>query len=64
PMRIFGARERLPRGSGRLKFHPITIVVGDPIDFTPEELAAKGRDGYQVISDRIMAEIAALKLPN
>jgi 1-acyl-sn-glycerol-3-phosphate acyltransferase len=64
PMRIFGARECLPRGSGRLKFHPITIVVGDPIDFTPEELAAKGRDGYQVISDRIMAEIAALRLPN
>ena len=64
PMRIFGARECLPRGSGRLKFHPITIVVGDPIDFTTEELAVKGRDGYQVISDRIMAEIAALRLPN
>ena len=64
PVRIFGAREALPRGSGRLKFHPITIVVGDPIEFTAEELAAKGRDGYQAISDRIMDEIAAIKHPS
>ena len=64
PVRIFGAREALPRGSGRLKFHPITIVVGDPVKFTDEELAAKGRDGYQAISDRIMDEIAAIKHPS
>jgi len=60
PIRIVGAREALPRGSGRLKFHPVTIHVGDPIEFTPEELAVKDRDGYQAISDRIMEEIAKL----
>lgn len=63
PMRLFGARECLPRGSARLRLHPITIVVGDPIKFTSEELAVKGRDGYQVISDRIMAEISKIDLP-
>jgi len=63
PVRIFGAREALPRGSGRLKVHPITIVVGDIMEFSPEELSVKGRDGYQKISDKIMEEIAALKLP-
>ena len=64
PVRIFGAYEALPRGSGRLKFHPVTIVVGDPITLTPEELKAKGRDAYQAISDRIMGEIAKIKHPS
>lgn len=64
PIRIFGARDCLPRGSGRLRFKRITLVVGDPIKFTPEELSAKGRDGYQHIADRIMSEIAQLRLPS
>ena len=29
PMRIFGAREALPRGGGRLRLVPITIVIGE-----------------------------------
>jgi len=62
PVRIFGARDALPRGSSKLRFSPITMVVGDPITFTPEELKAKGRDGYQKISDRIMEEISKLTL--
>src|SRR4030095_6826453 len=33
PMRIFGAREALPRGGGRLRLVPITIVVGGPMLF-------------------------------
>lgn len=64
PVRIFGAYEALPRGSGRLRFHPVTIVVGDPITLTPEEMKAKGREAYQAISDRIMAEIAKIKHPS
>ncbi len=64
PIRIFGAFEALPRGSGRLRFHPITIVVGDPITLTPEEKKAKGREGYQAISDRIMDAIAKIKHPS
>lgn len=64
PVRIFGAREALPRGSGRLKFHPITIVVGDAIELTEEERKVKGREGYQAISDRIMHEIAKIKHPS
>ena len=62
PIRIFGAYEALPRGSSRIKFTPITVVVGDPITFTPEELKAKGREGYQKITDRIMDEISKLSL--
>jgi len=62
PVRIFGARQALPRGSGKINFCPITLVVGDPITFSPEELSAKGRDDYQKISDKIMAEIAKLEI--
>lgn len=63
PVRIFGAREALPRGSGKMRFAPITIVVGDAIEFTPEELAGRGRDAYQAIADRIMDEIGKIKMP-
>ncbi|MDP0489802.1 MAG: lysophospholipid acyltransferase family protein [Verrucomicrobiota bacterium JB023] len=63
PVRIFGAYESLPRGSGKLKPQPITIVVGDPIDFTEEEKSGRGKEGYQRIADRIMAEIAKLERP-
>ncbi|MBT8036879.1 MAG: 1-acyl-sn-glycerol-3-phosphate acyltransferase [Verrucomicrobiae bacterium] len=62
PVRIFGARKALPRGSGKMNFCPITVVVGDPIVFTPEELKARGRDDYQKISNRIMEEIGKLTL--
>lgn len=63
PMRIFGAHEALPRGGGRLRLHPITIVVGEPIHFTAADLQPPGRDLYQRLSDRVMAAIAALELP-
>src|SRR2546430_9012423 len=38
PMRIFGAREALPRGGGGLRLVPITIGSGRPILFSPPDL--------------------------
>jgi 1-acyl-sn-glycerol-3-phosphate acyltransferase len=61
PMRIFGAHEALPRGGG-FSFHPITIVVGHPIHFTPADLEPAGKDLYQRLSERVMAAIASLQL--
>lgn len=63
PIRIVGAREALPRGSGKMKCHPIRIIVGDPIMFTEEQLAAKGKDAYAAISQQIMDEVGRLELP-
>lgn len=60
PVRIKGAYEALPRGSGRLRRLPVNVVIGDPIDFTPGQLKVKGREEYQKISDRIMEEIGKL----
>jgi 1-acyl-sn-glycerol-3-phosphate acyltransferase len=62
PMRIFGAHEALPMGSGKFRPNTVTVVIGEPIRFDREPLP-EGKDGYQKISDRIMAAIAALKCP-
>jgi 1-acyl-sn-glycerol-3-phosphate acyltransferase len=62
PMRIFGAREALPRGRGRVRFCPITVVVGEPIYFTAADLQPPGRDLYLRLSQRVMDAIAALSL--
>lgn len=65
PVRLFGAEHALPRGSGKVRRHPVVLVVGEPIDFS--ELIAnkeiKPKERYQLIADQIMDEIRALKLP-
>ena len=61
PMRIFGAHEALPRGGG-FSFHPITIVVGEPIYFTPADLEPRTKDLYLRLSQRVMDAIAAIRL--
>lgn len=62
PLRIFGAHRALPRGGGRLRFSPITIVVGEPLHFTAADVEGKGREVYQQLSERVMRAIAALQL--
>jgi 1-acyl-sn-glycerol-3-phosphate acyltransferase len=62
PMRIFGAHEALPRGGGRLHFHPITVVVGNPIYFTEIDVSGGGKDLYLKLSQRVMKEIAKLTI--
>lgn len=63
PMRIFGSYEAFPRGASRVKLARITVVVGEPILFTDADFAT-GRDAYQKISERVMAAIASLQLPD
>jgi 1-acyl-sn-glycerol-3-phosphate acyltransferase len=61
PVRIRGACEALPRGSGRIRFSRITVSVGPPIQLTRQELeSAKGKADYEQIAKRIMAAIEAL----
>jgi 1-acyl-sn-glycerol-3-phosphate acyltransferase len=62
PMRIFGAFEALPRGTSRLRLHPITIVVGQPIHWTKSDLEPAGKDLYERLSKRVMDAIAAIDL--
>lgn len=62
PMRIFGAHKALPRGGGRLRFVPITVVVGEPIVFTSADLGLPGKILYPQLTQRVMDAIAALRL--
>ena len=62
PMRIFGAHQALPRGSGRLRLCPITIVVGEPLRFTATDVEGSGHEVYPRLSQRVMDSIAALHL--
>lgn len=62
PMRIFGAYEAFPRGGKPRPFTPVTMVVGEPMRFTPADLAGEtGRALYQRLSERVMERIAAIE---
>ena len=63
PMRIFGAHEALPRGGGKLRLVPITVVVGEPIYFTAADVEEGGKDAYARLSQRVIDAIAAIWLP-
>lgn len=63
PMRIFGAYDAFPKGSKRMRLTKITVVIGEPIHFTDEDIRSGDRDTYQRLSERVMQAIAALELP-
>ena len=62
PMRIFGAYDAFPKNSKRLHFTQITVVIGEPLVFSPSDLASATRDTYQMLSNRVMEAIGALRL--
>ncbi len=63
PVRIFGAREVLARGSSLPNRRQVDIVIGEPLEFSKEEIKAHGKQAYQWISDQIMEAIAKLEPP-
>lgn len=64
PMRIFGARDALPRGSMRMHRTQIAVVVGDALRFTPEQLKEfRGKEGYQRLADLVIDKIREIKDP-
>jgi 1-acyl-sn-glycerol-3-phosphate acyltransferase len=63
PMRIFGAYEAFPKNAHRFQLSQITVVIGEPIHFTAEEISNTSRETYQLLSNRVMEAIGALKLP-
>jgi 1-acyl-sn-glycerol-3-phosphate acyltransferase len=61
PMRIFGAHRAFPRGGKPRPFTRVTIVVGEPMRFTKEDIGEEGRETYQRLSEAVMERIAAIK---
>jgi 1-acyl-sn-glycerol-3-phosphate acyltransferase len=62
PMRIFGSFEAWPKG-GKIRPHPITVVIGKPLRFKKEDFAVSNREVYQQISEQVLAAIADLENP-
>ena len=62
PMRIFGAFEAWPIHQKWPRPGRVTIVVGEPIHFTEQDLQPAGKDLYLRLSQRVMDAIAALTL--
>ena len=60
PVRISGAHEALPRGSGKIRFARITVAIGKPIRLTAEDTQGDAKENYDRIAKRIMAAIEAL----
>jgi 1-acyl-sn-glycerol-3-phosphate acyltransferase len=62
PMRVFGAYEAWPIHEKWPRPGRITIVLGEPIFFTAQEVEAGGKELYQRLSQRVMDAIGALQL--
>lgn len=62
PMRIFGAYQAFPKHSRSLRLTKITVVIGEPLRFTREEVLPPTRETYQRLGDRVMEAIAAIKI--
>lgn len=62
PVRICGTYESWPKG-GTWQPHRITAIIGDPVQFAPEDLAGKSRESYQNIADELMRAIGELRVP-
>jgi 1-acyl-sn-glycerol-3-phosphate acyltransferase len=64
PVRLFGAEKILPRGEKKIRRHPVTLVVGEPIDFSEllADTSKNSKEKYQLIADKIMQSIAALEM--
>ena len=62
PMRIFGAYEAWPIHEKFPRPGRVTIVVGEPIYFTQQDVEAGGKELYQRLSQRVMDAIATLSL--
>lgn len=61
PVRIFGSFESWPR-HGNYRPHPVTVVIGDPINFAEEDLRGRSRESYQRLADQLMAAIGELRV--
>src|SRR5881392_4512420 len=62
PMRIFGAFEAWPLHEKWPRPGLVTVVVGEPIYFTEQDLEPAGKYLYLRLSQRVMDAISALRM--
>lgn len=62
PMRIFGAFDSWPLHEKWPRLGQVTVVIGEPIYFTEQDLEPRGKDLYLRLSQRVMDAIASLSI--
>lgn len=60
PAHIAGTYEALPMGSRWIRFHPVRVTFGKPIDFSADRQRHTGKEFYRHVSRAVMARIAEL----
>jgi 1-acyl-sn-glycerol-3-phosphate acyltransferase len=61
PAFVSGVDRVLPVGARMLRIHPVTVYIGEPIDFTEQIRNGDGKELYLRISRTVMEEIAKLE---
>jgi 1-acyl-sn-glycerol-3-phosphate acyltransferase len=62
PAYIHGTFEALPTGARRISFRPITVVYGEPIDFSAQIALYPKKELYRYVTATVMKTIAELSL--
>jgi 1-acyl-sn-glycerol-3-phosphate acyltransferase len=60
PAFIAGSYDVLPMGARRIRFRPVTVRFGAPIDFAADRIRLPKKDFYRHVSRTVMARIAEL----
>ena len=61
PVYISGTEKVLPVGARRIRFHPVSVYIGEPIDFTDEIRRLSGKALYLQISGAVIGKITQLE---
>ena len=61
PVFISGTEKVLPVGAWRIRIHPVTIYIGEPIDFDKQIRELNGKALYLQVSRLVMERITQLE---
>jgi hypothetical protein len=58
---VAGTDKALPVGAWMVRLHPVTVFIGEPIDFTEQIRKGDGKELYLQISRTVMEQIVKLE---
>ncbi|HTN43107.1 MAG TPA: lysophospholipid acyltransferase family protein [Nitrospiria bacterium] len=61
PVYVAGTDKALPVGAWMVRLHPVTVFIGEPIDFTEQIRKGDGKELYLQISRTVMEQIVKLE---